>query len=63
MDEEERAPYHAYLLRVWRADNDGRPVWRFTLQPTGGGPAELFCSPYELLSFLLAIYRKNGGPR
>lgn len=59
--DEEPAAYRAYLLRIWRADNDGRPVWRFSLQPTGGGPPEIFCSPYELLSFLLSLYHKNGG--
>jgi len=59
--DEKAVAYHAYLLRVWRADDGGRPVWRFTLQPIGSGPPEIFCSPYELLSFLLAIYHKNGG--
>ena len=57
--DETAAAYDAYLLRVWRADNDGRPVWRFVLQPTGGGPPEIFYSPYELLSFLLSIDRKS----
>lgn len=49
---EKSAVYQSYLLRVWRADNDGRPVWRFTLQPTGGGPPEIFGDPEELLAFL-----------
>lgn len=59
--DEEPAAYRAYLLRIWRADNNGRPVWRFSLRPTGGGPPKIFCSPYELLSFLLSLYHKNGG--
>lgn len=44
--------YHAYLLRTWRADNDGRPTWRFTLQPTDGGPTLIFGTPGALLAFL-----------
>lgn len=59
--DEEAVAYRAYLLRIWRADNDGRPVWRFTLQPIGPGSPEVFCSAYELLSFLLSVYQKNGG--
>jgi hypothetical protein len=51
--------YRSYLLRVWRADNDGRPVLRFTLQPTDGGPAVIFNDPDEFLSFLDECRRKR----
>ena len=58
--DEESATYRAYLLRIWRADNDGRPVWRFVLQPAGGGPPEIFSDPEPLVVFLLSICRMKG---
>jgi len=62
--DEKSAAYRSYLLRVWRADNDGRPVWRFTLQPTGGGPPEIFGDPDDLLAFLDdAKPEKAGNPQ
>lgn len=66
--DEDATPYRAYLLRIWRADNDGRPVWRFSLQPAGGGAPTVFHDPDELLTFLkgaflISIYRKKGGFR
>jgi hypothetical protein len=54
--DEKAAAYQSYLLRVWRADNDGRPVWRFTLQSTGGGPPKIFYDPDELLTFLTGAF-------
>lgn len=59
--DEEAAAYHAYLLRIWHADNDGRPVWRFVLQPAGGGPPEIFSDLDALVVFLLSVCRMNGG--
>lgn len=44
------APYVAYLLRVWRADNGGRPVWRFSLESREW--RQVFASAEELLAFL-----------
>lgn len=44
--------YRSFLLRIWLADNDGRPIRRFTLEPTGGGPARVFASAAALLDFL-----------
>jgi hypothetical protein len=48
--------YRSYLLRVWRNDNDGRPVWRFSLESTGGDPPVIFGTPDELLAFLVYLY-------
>ncbi len=60
---EKPSVYHSYLLRVWRADNEGRPVWRFTLQPTGGGLPEIFSAPDELLAFLDGRRRERSDGR
>lgn len=52
MMDERTLGYRSYLLRIWRADNDGHPVWRFSLQPIGGGPPWVFGDPNALLAFL-----------
>lgn len=31
------AGYRAFLLRLWRADNGGQPVWRLMLEEAGTG--------------------------
>lgn len=49
---EESTRYVAYLLRVWRTNNGGQPVWRFSLESREG--REVFASPEELLAFLRA---------
>lgn len=46
------ATYVSYLLRAWRADNGGRPVWRFSLQPMGGGPPLVFDDVNAMMAFL-----------
>lgn len=28
----EPSHYHAFLLRLWRADNGGQPAWRYSLE-------------------------------
>lgn len=46
------ALFQSYLFRIWRADNDGRPVWRYSLRPIRGGSDRVFRDPKELLAFL-----------
>lgn len=58
MDDKATA-YQSYLLRVWRADNDGRPVWRFSLQPVGARSPLVFDDVNALMAFLEG---GNAGP-
>ena len=46
------AAFQSYLFRIWRADNDGQPVWRYSLRPIRGGTDKVFRNPKELLAFL-----------
>jgi len=50
---EELTQYEAYLLRMWRADNGGHSVWRFSLETRQ--QREVFANLEELLAFLKAI--------
>lgn len=43
--------YHAYLLRLWRADNGGQPAWRFSLE-SPHDQRYTFTSFEELQAFL-----------
>ena len=49
---EDLTQYEAYLLRMWRADNGGHSVWRFSLETRQH--REVFSSLEELLAFLKA---------
>lgn len=57
---DEQSHYQAFLLRLWQADNGGRPVWRFSLEEPGSGLRYLFQSVAELDTFLLALM--DGRP-
>jgi hypothetical protein len=47
-----RAGYKSFLLRLWRADNGGEPVWRFSLQETGSRQRLIFHGANALQAFL-----------
>lgn len=57
---DQHSHYHAFLLRLWQADNGGQPVWRFSLEEPGNGLRHLFLSVAELDTFLLALM--DGRP-
>jgi len=44
--------YHAYLLRLRRVDNAGRPVWRFSLEQPGRGERHSFDRLIEVFDYL-----------
>jgi hypothetical protein len=44
--------YFAYLLRLWRVDDDEAPVWRASLQRPGGEERHGFASLDELFAYL-----------
>jgi hypothetical protein len=46
--------YRAYLLRLWRADNDGRH-WRARLENVETGEAQGFGSLAKLIEFLHSL--------
>jgi len=52
-----RREYKAYLLRLWREQEDGR--WRATLENPGSGERAGFATLEELVAFLEA---KTGEP-
>ena len=49
---EKRADYLSYLLRMWRAQEEGREVWRASLQHVESGERVSFRSLDELFAFL-----------
>lgn len=52
----ERYPhYRAFLLRLWRADNGGHPVWRLSLEEAGAEQRYLFHSVNAVQSFLIDL--------
>ena len=46
------ATYRAFLLRAWRVDNGGVPVWRYSLQAAGDATIHVFRVASELVMFL-----------
>jgi hypothetical protein len=47
--------YQSYLLRLWQMDNDGRPVWRMSLESTRSGETQHFKSAAEFYAFVEAL--------
>lgn len=47
--------YRAYLLRLWEVDNDGRPVWRASLQDPRTGERLGFAGLAQLNEFLQPV--------
>lgn len=52
MTADQRTGYKAFLLRLWRADNDGQPVWRLTLEEAGTRKQHRFHDVEDLRAFL-----------
>jgi hypothetical protein len=48
----EQSNYASYLLRLWRAEEDGRLVWRASLEGTVDGQRLNFSSLEALIAFL-----------
>lgn len=44
--------YLAYLLRLWRVDDDGQPLWRATLEDPHTGERRGFADLSQLFAFL-----------
>ena len=55
------ASYYAYLIRLWRLDNAGEPVWRAALQEPGSDTQILFESPAALWAYLEAQIGLSAG--
>ena len=48
----DRDNYASYLLRLRRSDQDGRPIWRASLESTRDGQRTNFDSVESLIAFL-----------
>jgi hypothetical protein len=48
----ERPGYLAYLLRLWRVNDDGKPVWRASLESPHTGERHGFANLERLFAFL-----------
>ncbi|MFQ5419724.1 MAG: hypothetical protein ACE5FD_11405 [Anaerolineae bacterium] len=44
--------YHSFLLRMWQADGNGKPIWRFSLEDSRTGVCHNFPDMEAMLSFL-----------
>lgn len=48
----EQPGYLAYMLRLWRANDDGQPVWRASLESPHSGERHGFANLETLFVFL-----------
>jgi hypothetical protein len=48
----EQPGYLAYLLRLWRVNDDGKPVWRASLESPHTGERHGFANLEMLFAFL-----------
>jgi hypothetical protein len=60
MVSDERPEYLAYLLRMWRVDEDGGSHWRASLERPSNGERLIFTSLETLFEFLR---HRAGGDR
>jgi hypothetical protein len=49
---QEQKYYHSFLLRLWRAGNDGEPVWRASLEIPLSGERLGFANLGEMFAYL-----------
>lgn len=49
---DKQANYLAYLLRLWREENDGQAIWRASLELPGPGKRRAFANLEALFAFL-----------
>jgi hypothetical protein len=50
----ERFEYHSFLLRLWQVMEDGKPIWRFSLEDPVSGERIGFNRLGELVDFLVS---------
>jgi hypothetical protein len=55
--------YLAYLLRLWQVDENGRPVWRVSLEDPRTGERRGFASLEMLMKFLRDQTGKEQEPQ
>ena len=53
---DEESDYASYLLRLWRAEEGGRRVWRASLERVHGGEQRSFASLQALIAYLEARF-------
>lgn len=51
-DTHEQPDYMSFMLRLYRANDDGKPVWRMSLEPSLTGERRGFASLDDLVEFL-----------
>jgi hypothetical protein len=44
--------YESYLLRLWQVRQDGKPIWRASLESTRTGARENFANLQQAFAFL-----------
>ncbi len=49
---DESKDYISYLLRLWKTQEDGNPVWRASLQSVQTGERKMFADLSALFEFL-----------
>ena len=61
--------YRSYLIRLWRMDNAGQPVWRAALQEPGSETQIHFESPHALwvyvavqIGLIASVETGEGNP-
>jgi hypothetical protein len=57
--------YRAYLLRMWQAGGQERPVWRASLEDATSGERQVFSEIADLVAFLESLtgaQREQPGP-
>jgi hypothetical protein len=59
---QENEHYHSFLLRLWRAGNDGEPVWRASLESPLTGERVGFAELGELFAYLEAQIKETALP-
>jgi hypothetical protein len=59
----EQLNYASYLLRLWRTEEDGRLVWRASLESTGDGQRLNFSGLEALIVFLETQFSPQGVER
>jgi len=54
--------YFAYMLRLWQAEQDGRPVWRASVESPYTGERQGFSDLEQLIQFLKEITAVPSDP-
>jgi hypothetical protein len=61
--EEEQYNYASYLLRLWKAKQDGQTTWRASLECTQDGQRQNFASLEVLIAFLQGWFGTRDGSK